>query len=283
VRVNTIDRLERWHPEVVTLSAMIDHVQRRVWDRERSRLGLAEDDVDVTRHPVLARLGEPTVGVMLLPADPLPPDPLAAVLDFDDGSLVLIPERLTGRISNGVSFLNTVEMTGQYLLRVARNQHDEPARAVVGFARHGGVVAGVGTMGSYQPIGEKYGIYRLSAFAGAIRAALRTQEALLANPRVSSRLPAGPFELVVVAPAANGTLLGGYAEGWEPVDQTFDPPLCTTSHPVVRLEIDAFPTDNTGLTELLTRAMSRVVNLFGTSQPLYLDRTGTNTAVTDTY
>ncbi len=278
MRVNTIDRLERWHPEVVTSSAMIDHVQRRVWDRERSRLGLADDDVDVTRHPVLARLGEPTVGVMLLPADPL-----AAVLDFDDGSLALIPERLTGRISNGVSFLNTVEMTGQYLLRVARNQHDEPARAVVGFARHGGVVAGVGTMGSYQPPGEKYGIYRLSAFAGAIRAALRTQEALLANPRVSSRLPAGPFELVVVAPAANRTLLGGYAEGWEPVEQSFDPPLCTTSHPVVRLEIDAFPTDNTDLTELLTRAMSRVVNLFGTSQPLYLDRTGTNTAVADTY
>lgn len=257
---------------------MIDHVQRRVWDRERSRLGLADDDVDVMRHPALARLDEPTVGVMLLPSDPL-----AAVLDFDDRSLASIPERLTGQISNGVSFLNTVEMTGQYLLRVARNQHDEPARAVVGFARHGGAVAGVGATGRYQPPGEAHAIYRLSWFTGAIRAALITQRALLANPGVYSRLPAGPFELVVVAPAANGTLLGVYAEGWEPVEHVFDPPLCTTNHPVVRLEIDAFPTDNTGLTELLTRAMSRVVNLFGTSKPLYLDPTGTNTAVADSY
>jgi hypothetical protein len=152
VRVNTIGRLERWHSEVVTLSAMIDHVQRRVWDRERSRLGLADDDVYGTRHPVLARLGESTLGVMLLPADPLAP-----VLDFDDGSLALIPERLTGRISNAVSILNTVEITGQYLLRVARNQHDEPARAVVGFARHGGAVAGVATVmpGRYHPRVER--------------------------------------------------------------------------------------------------------------------------------
>ena len=278
MRVNTVDRPERWQSEVLTSSAIIDHVQRRVWDRERSRLGLADDDVDVTRHPVLARLDEPTVGVMLLPADPLAP-----VLDFNDGSLALIPERLTGLIRNGVSFLNTVEMTGQYLLRVARNQHAEPARAVVGFARHGGAVAGVGTTGRYQPPGEAYAIYRLSTFAGAIRAALLSQGTLLANPGVSSHLPAGPFELVVIAPAANGNLLGGYAEGWEPVEYSFDPPLCTTSHPVIRLEIDAFPTDNTGLTKLLTQAMSRVVNLFGTSQPLYLDRTGTNTAVADTY
>jgi len=29
--------------------------------------------------------------------------------------------------------------------------------------------------------------------------------------------------------------------------------------------------------------MSRVVNLSGTSQPLYLDRNGTNTAVADAY
>jgi len=259
---------------VVTSGSPIDHGQRRVWERERSRLGLGDDLLDATQHPALAILDRATVGVVLIPRDPLAP-----LLDFDAAALDALPDRFTGQIANGVLFLNAVVTGGQYLLRVARNAANEPARALVGLSRHGGALAGVGAPGRYQLRTDGPDIYRLSSFAGAVRAALKAQrDAIAVVPKL-----AGPFELLVVAPGASGCLLGGYAPGWEPVEHSFDPPLCTVVPPAVRLEVEDFPADDAGLDALLTGTMSRVVNIFGTTSALYADSKDPNCAVAPGY
>ncbi len=94
---------------------------------------------------------------------------------------------------------------------------------------------------------------------------------------------AGPFELLVVAPGASGCLLGGYAPGREPVEHSFDPPLCTVVPSAVRLEVEDFPADDAGLDALLTRTMSRVVNIFGTRTALYADSRDPSGAVAPGY
>lgn len=88
-------------------------------------------------------------------------------------------------------------------------------------------------------------------------------------------------------PGATRAVLGGLAPGWAPARDggSFDDPLvCIDRHPVVRLEIDKFLDDTRDdVTELLTRAMDRVVNLFGTCLPLYSHRENSNRGVPPDY
>jgi len=235
--------------------------QRQVWTRERARLGIADDALDVSKHPALALLDPPRIGVVVLP-----PDPHAVPLDFDDvhGS---VPPQFTGRTVQFVSRLDTKLLTGQHALRAANEGKD----AVAGVARHGGAVAGIGGAGVSEPDGDGgRRIYRLFALTAAVRIALETQATVLER-HPDAGLPEGPWELTVVAPGASGALLGGYAPEWLSVDELDRPPRCIASSPVVRVEIDGFPPSDK-IDRLLTQVMSRVVNLFGTAEPLYANQ-----------
>jgi len=243
---------------------VIDYEQRRAWARERARVGLAEEDLDLSRHPAYARLAAPTVAAVLLP-----PDPLAPPVDFGD-ALAAVPSRLNGQMANAVSLLNGEEITGTHALRLALDGYDGPAKFLAGVARHGGAVAGVGSPGIYLTRSDPpQRIYRLFAVVAVVRAALITQAAVIDRLGAEAGLPDGPWELTVAAPGAQGALLGAYAPGWQSAEHVDSPPMCTAEHPVVRLEIEQFPTDRDGVASLLDRAVSRAVNLFGTAEPLY--------------
>lgn len=245
-------------------AGVIEYVQRRAWARERARVGLAEEDLDLSRHPAFARLSAPTVAAVLLP-----PDPLAPAVEFDD-ALAGVPSQLNGQIRNAVSLLNGEEITGTHALRLALDGYEGPAKFVAGVARHGGAVAGVGSPGIYLTRSDPpQRIYRLFAVVAVVRAALVTQAAVLDRLGAVAGLPDGPWELTVAAPGAQGALLGAYAPGWQSAEHVDFPPTCTAEQAVVRLEIEQFPTDRDGIASLLDRAMSRAVNLFGTSEPLY--------------
>ncbi len=71
-------------------------------------------------------------------------------------------------------------------------------------------------------------------------------------------------------PGAPRAWLGAVADGWEPVEHSFDPPVCNTEDPLVRVEIESLPTGGNEQRGLLTRALGRVVNVFGTTAPLHL-------------
>lgn len=245
---------------------MIDNEQRRVWALERDRIGLAEDELDLSRHDALAGLDEATVGVVLLP-----PDPLAPLLDFDD-VMSTIPDQLTGQMRNGVSTLNVEWITGTFAAKAARDDYRAPARAVVGVARHGGAFAGVGATGTYT-VGRdpQWQVRRLAALVGAIRVALQVQVAVHVRLGARACLPDGPWEVTIAAPGATGALLGGYAPGWQPVEEVDSPPLCRASNPIARLEIKRLPSDDAGMGGLLVQAMKRAVNIFSTVDPLYAD------------
>lgn len=244
---------------------MIEYLQRRAWARERTRVGLAEEDLDLSRHPAFARLSAPTVAAVLLP-----PDPLAPAVEFDD-ALAAVPSQLNGQIRNAVSLLNSEDITGTHALRLALDGgYEEPAKFVAGVARHGGSFAGVGSPGIYLTHSEPpQRIYRLFVIVAVVRAALVTQAAVLDRLGAEAGLPDGPWELTVAAPGARGALLDAYAPGWQSAEHVNFPPTCTAEHAVVRLEIEQFPTDRNGIASLLNRAMSRAVNLFGTAEPLY--------------
>jgi hypothetical protein len=244
-----------------------DHDQRRAWQQERERTGLTEDGLDLMRHPALARLGEPRVGAVLLPADPLAP-----LVDFDQ-IIGGIPTMLDGKIRNLVSYLNSEEITGTHALRASKPSYDGPAKFVAGVARHGGAVAGVGPAAFYITKSDApRRLYRLFAIVAVVRTALQTQAAVLDRLGSGAGLADGPWELTIAAPGARGALLGAYADGWQDAEHVDNPPMCTAEHPVARLEIEQFPTDPDALAALLNRAMSRVVNIFGTTDPLYAYR-----------
>lgn len=240
---------------------MIDRQQRQAWAAGRAHAGLADDDLDPAKHPVFARITDLSVAIMLLPADPLAP-----VLDFTD-AWPLIPHYLAGRLADGVGDLQHEEVTGSHVFRSSRSAADETVMAV-GLARHGGVFAGVGHPGRYR-MDNGRPVVRLSSIVGAVRVALTTQVNALAPTGERSVAPAGPWELTIAVPGARGAVLGAYASPqWGKVEDNEAPPTCTMEHPLVRLEIPEFP-DEAGLPALLAHAMSRAVNIFGTTTEFY--------------
>ena len=280
-RVRGVSSLERhngvarsaWDPELV-----IDYAQRRAWAHERARVGAAEEHLELSRHPAFARLPELTVAAMLLP-----PDPLAPALEFDD-VFPAIPSQLNGQIRNAVSLLSSEELTGTHALRHSSAPYEGPAKFVAGVARHGGAIAGAGSPGIYQARGEPpQRIYRLFVIVAVVRAALVTQAAVIDRLGAEAGLPDGPWELTVAMPGGQGAWLGAYAPGWHPVEHLDSPPMCMAANPVVRLEIDHFPTDRDGIGSLLEQAMSRVVNIFGTAEPLYADARNVSAGIPTDY
>jgi hypothetical protein len=254
----------------------IDYMQRRAWLRQRLALGLEEADLDLTRHPAFARMPDVRAAVVLLPADPL-----AALLDFNGEIPDAIPQQLTGEAGKlGGAFLNQNAITGSHTLRMSMTDAGD-ARVLAGVARHGGAVAGGGTGCTYEWAGNP--VYRLNVLTGLVRIALQTQAAVNRLPD-GEALRDGPFELVVALPGATGALLGAFAPGWAKIEEGFDdPPVCADSRPTSRLEIESFPTSPDEIDPILTQAMSRVVNVFGTEIPLYAHRNAPSDGVARGY
>lgn len=238
---------------------MIDREQRLAWATARAQVGMTDGDLDPSKHPVFAQIADLSVAVMLLPADPL-----ASVLDFADVLPVVSPF-VVGQLSRSVGQLEHEEITGTHLFRVSRSSATGEIGMAVGLARHGGAFAGVGRSGRHLTRYDQSAV-RLSAIVCATRAALSTQADLLS--RLGQMVPTGPWELIIATPGATGAVLGAYAPRWPSVEEQDPAPTCTMDHPMVRLEIPELP-DPDGLSVLLARAMSRAVNIFGTTTEFY--------------
>lgn len=254
----------------------IEYAQRRAWHRHRSELGLSEGNLRVASHPAFGLMEEPSCVVALLP-----PDPLAPLLDFDAVTSSVIPQQFEGRTSRfGDASLSEVVSTGSHMLRVARDV-GKPFRSLAGVARHGGVVAGAGPAATYQHAGLR--VIRLDALTSTVRVALAAQEGVH-RLRAAKQLASGPFELTVALPGASGSLLGGYASGWNDLDDELDsPPACQDANAMIRVEIAAVPAEREAVGRLLTQIMGRIVNLFGTDEPLYAPRNNISAGVTHDY
>jgi len=123
----------------------------------------------------------------------------------------------------------------------------------------------------------------LSVLTSTVRLALAAQVEVH-RLRAAKHLAAGPFELTVELPGAAGSILDGYASGWAGLQDGLDsPPFCTDSDALVRLEFGAVPTERDDIGRVLTQVMGRVVNLFGTDEPLYAPRMNIAAGVTYDY
>lgn len=243
-----------------------DRLHREIWREEREALGLARGRPGFGREGVMARLDGQSVQVVLLPADPS-----ATAVEFDIWLAQALPNRFTGRIANGVQLLGRESATTTHVLKEAQGENG--SGAVLGLARHGGTVVGIGERaGRYFVDGEDGPVaQRLSVVAGAVRLAIKAQAAALENLSSRNRwTPDGPWEISVALPGARGTVLGALADGWEEPKNAFDVHECAEDDPLVTLELAAVPTEAREQREMLRRVLARVVNAFGTTLPLYL-------------
>lgn len=258
-----------------------DYEQRAVWREERERLGLVPGTPGFGRQGVMARVDGPAVQVVLLP-----PDPSVGAVEFDAELAGAMPGELTGVITNGVRVLGRVSTSSTHLFKEAAGDGGAGSRALLGVARHGGVVAGIAERSGRYPLGSDGGpqAQRLSAVSGAVRLAIRAQAAVLAHLSERGRwAPGGPWELAVALPGARGTVLGALADGWDEPGKGSDGHACVGDDPLVTLELDGVPGEIRAQREALRRVLSRVVNAFGTTLPLYLPAGSPEGEVPDAY
>lgn len=254
--------------------------QREVWQEERERLGLVPGTPGFGRQGVMARVDGPAVQVVLLPADPS-----VGAVEFDAGLAGAVPGELTGVITNGVRVLGQVSTSSTHLFKEAAGDGGAGSRALLGVARHGGVVVGIAERSGRYPLGDGGGqAQRLSAVSGAVRLAIKAQAAVLAHLSERGRwAPGGPWELAVALPGARGTVLGALADGWDEPGRGSDGHACAGDDPLVVLELDGIPGEVRAQREVLRRVLARLVNAFGTTLPLYLPAGGSEGEVPDAY
>lgn len=237
---------------------MIDYAQRRIWQRYRQQNGLDDNALDLTRHPLSHRMPEIAVLACLIPQDPLSP-----VLDFNSGLDLAIPKGLEGQASgmHGAVFSQTV-VTGGHLLRESNDGAEGVPRAVAGVARNGGALAAVGSEAV-----EKQGstsFVRLGVITATVRVAMQAQEAV-GQFKEGAGVNSGPFELIVALPDATGMHVTACADGWDAARHC----VCSDASPLARMEIEEFLTGRDGMGTMLGQAMRRIVNIFGTTDPLF--------------
>jgi hypothetical protein len=172
----------------------------------------------------MAHLDQPLLLVTVLPSDPL-----AQPLDFDDEALaaVVLPQRFTGLTANAVSMLNGVTSASEALTRFAIGGSGELWRAYVAIRREGAVEVGIGSTARYElraPGRDVPGVaYRLFVLVHAVRVAVEAQARLLERVDQTAGSAFEPFEIDVALPDAQGSLIGGLAEGWEDPQHAFEP------------------------------------------------------------
>lgn len=256
-----------------------DRAQREIWRDEWEALGLVPGAPGFGRRGLMARLDGQAVQVVLLPADPS-----VAAVEFDAALVQALPDRFTGQIANGVQLLGRASATSTHLVKEA--QGEKGSRGVLGLARHGGTVVGVGEQSGRYAVNGSDGlvVQRLSVVVGAVRLALRAQSAALAHLSEGELwAPSGPWEASVALPGARGAVLGALAAGWDEPTNAFDVHACAEDDPLVTLELSDVPRDVRDQREVLRRVVARVVNAFGTTLPLYLPHGNTAGEIPDDY
>ncbi len=256
-----------------------DRAQREIWRDEREALGLVPGAPGFGRRGLTERLDGQAVQVALLPADPS-----VAAVEFDAALSQSLPDRFTGQIANGVQYLGRVSASSTHLVKEA--QGEKGSRGILGMARHGGTVVGVGEQSGRYFVNGKDGLVaqRLSVVVGSVRLALSAQAGALAH--LSERelwAPSGPWEVSVALPGARGAVLGALAAGWDEPRNAFDVHECGEADPLVTLELADVPRDVRDQREVLRRVVARVVNAFGTTLPLYLPHGNTAGEIPDDY
>jgi hypothetical protein len=235
--------------------------QQQRWAAEREARRLTRNDESFAHAGLMTMLDDPGLLVAVHPADPW-----STAVDFGDDLLHVLPERFTGRTANGVELMGSTIVTDSALGRFA--QGEKGWRAYVAIQRHGGVEVGIGASLRYQRQRDDYDgrqIYRLHYIVHAIRVAVESQGRALALT-----LPIeGPFELVVAVPGTGGSLLGGLADGWEDPVSWLDGNTCVTSEVLVRAQVNEWPTDDDGQSQLIVSMAHRVCNGWGTTERLF--------------
>lgn len=151
---------------------VIDRSQREVWREAREALGLEPGTPGFGTRGPMGRLNGPALQVVLLPADPL-----AVSVDFDAALANEMPDRFEGAISRSVQLLGGEGADSSHLLKIAVGDGGGD-RAFLVVARHGGVSVGVAERHVAYRLGDQR-VVRLAAVSGALRLALKAQDAAL--------------------------------------------------------------------------------------------------------
>jgi hypothetical protein len=225
---------------------------------------------------LLGRLHGAGVGVVVLSADDL-----AQPIEFEDELLSRIPERLMGYTGNGVGSLDHVTTTSDALIRFAPGSEVEGWRGFVAVTRSGGVECGVGATSRYVIQGgissaSGHSVLRLYVLAHLVRVAVELQGKVIDwTQKYLSETPiAGPFEIVVAVPDAEGMVLGGLNEGWEQPDDALlmTPPQAIETNVMVRVQVNHWPNTDDEIEALMFRTLDRACEAFGDRNQRYLNR-----------
>lgn len=243
--------------------------QQRTWAAVRAARNLTRGHAQFGVSGLMTHLDDPQLLALILPADPLAP-----LLEFNDGLFTVLPERFTGVTANGVQLLGTTFVTDSALGRCSSG--GDAWRAYVALRRDGGVEIGIGSTARY-PLGSRDAprgfAFRLCYIVHAIRVAIESQARVLSLAAGASM--GGPFELVVALPDTAAALLGSLADGWQdPSMSSWDSPVCITDDVLVRRQFDEWPMDSDEQLKAITAAGDQVCNAFGTTQRLFAPRDG---------
>lgn len=258
----------------------MDREQRVAWEDERRCRGLVPGHADFGRAGLMLHLDQPCVLVTTLPSDTLRP-----FLDFDHPGLVdIFPLQFKGQLANSVTHLNYLTTTSDALVRYALIGAGG-WRGFVAARRDGGVDVGLGSVarftyrdGSVVAAGTVG--YKLFALTHALRVAVETQAALIAKVEPAG---VGPIEIDVALPGAGGSVLTGFAEGWaNPEHGSDDPVQCLEADPLVRLEVEEWPSAE-DTHDLVFRSALRLCNSFGILEARFLPRQGVNSRIPTAY
>jgi hypothetical protein len=106
------------------------------------------------------------------------------------------------------------------------------------------------------------------------RQVIDTQRRLLTAPDTTAAN--GAHELVIALRDAQGAQLGSYADGWADPGSFWDEdiPTCAEAEPIIRLDVDEWPTDDDQAEQLLIRASSRISDTFNDEHRRFLVRSG---------
>lgn len=255
---------------------MQDFEQQERWLRTRARRSLDPTTRGFGRAGLLGRLHGAGVGVFVIPADDL-----AQPIEFEDELLTRIPERLGGLTANDIASLVQVTTTSDALIRFAPGSDEEGWRGFVAVTRSGGVECGVGATSRYViqgGISSASGspVLRLYVLAHLVRVAVELQFKVIdwAQKYSPGAAIAGPFEVIVAVPGAEGMVLGGLNQGWgQPEDGLLmPPPRAIETNLTVRVQMDAWPSTDDEIEALMFRTLDRACEAFGDRNQRFLNQ-----------
>jgi len=247
----------------------IDTLRER-WRRVRRQLNLTDvESPSYGTGGLGRRLGEPSVRLIILPADPD-----HHVIDFTHEAYEWWElDKQDPALRRSTSW-GPMTVTAEALVRYEKNGKDQWSR-YFGLYRHGGVDMGLGTDGAWG-VGDKR-LFGLVPIVGKIWAVLAAYSEVIQKYKI-----AGPWEITLALLRTEGTQLSGVARGWrDPLRDGFDMKPCQEKAVFHSRSICAWPEDNE-LQELAFQIGTVIDNAWGFHQRRFLVNVNGEPSIFDT-